>query len=155
MIILKHEPAANFLLFKGGGGGFCQLFYTANYLPKYLHIKTICLFLFLYTNVMKAKKGTLLPKEKQILEMLGENLKLARLRRKLTTEQLAERANIGRTSLWHVEKGSEHISIGIYLQVLSVLGLADDLKKIAEDDTLGRKLQDASLITKKRGSKIR
>lgn len=103
---------------------------------------------------MKAKKGTLLPKEKQILELLGEKLKLARLRRKLTTEQLAERANIGRTSLWHVEKGSEHISIGIYLQVLSVLGLADDLKKIAEDDTLGRKLQDAGLITKKRGSKI-
>lgn len=102
---------------------------------------------------MKARKGTLMPKEKRILELLGENLKLARLRRKLTTEQVAERANIGRTSLWHVEKGSEHISIGIYLQVLSVLGLADDLKTIAEDDTLGRKLQDANLITKKRGSK--
>lgn len=102
---------------------------------------------------MKAKKGTLMPKEKKILELLGENLKLARLRRKLTTEQVAERANIGRTSLWHVEKGSEHISIGIYLQVLSVLGLADDFKSIAEDDTLGRKLQDANLITKKRGSK--
>ena len=104
---------------------------------------------------MKAKRGTLMPKEKRILELLGENIKLARLRRKLTTEQVAERANIGRTTLWHVEKGSEHISIGIYLQVLSILGLADDLKTIAEDDTMGRKLQDASLITKKRGSKTK
>ena len=96
-----------------------------------------------------------MPKEKRILESLGENIKLARLRRKLTTEQVSERANIGRTTLWHVEKGSGHIGIGIYLQVLSILGLADDLKTIAEDDTMGRKLQDASLITKKRGPKTK
>lgn len=104
---------------------------------------------------MRAKKGILLPKEKRILEVLGENIKLARLRRKLTTEQVAERANIGRTTLWHVEKGSEHISIGIFLQVLYVLGLSDDLKTIGEDDLLGRKLQDANLKTKKRGSKTK
>lgn len=104
---------------------------------------------------MKSKKGTLKPKEKRILELLGENIKLARLRRKLTTEQVSERANIGRTTLWHVEKGSDHISIGIFLKVLSVLGLADDLKTVAEDDTLGRKLQDVNLITKKRGSKTK
>ena len=102
---------------------------------------------------MKAKRAKLLPKEKRILETVGENIKLARLRRRLTTEQVSKRANIGRSTLWHVEKGSEHISIGIILQVLSVLGLARDLKNIAEDDLLGRKLQDAKLITKKRGPK--
>lgn len=102
---------------------------------------------------MKAKRAKLLPKEKRILETVGENIKLARLRRKLTTEQVSKRANIGRSTLWHVEKGSEHISIGIILQVLSVLGLAQDLKNIAEDDLLGRKLQDAKLTTKKRGPK--
>jgi len=102
---------------------------------------------------MKAKRAKLLPKEKRILETVGENIKLARLRRRLTTEQVSKRANIGRSTLWHVEKGSEHISIGIILQVLSVLGLAQDLKNIAEDDLLGRKLQDAKLITKKRGPK--
>lgn len=102
---------------------------------------------------MKAKRAKLLPKEKRILETVGENIKLARLRRKLTTEQVSKRANIGRSTLWHVEKGSEHISIGIILQVLSVLGLSQDLKNIAEDDLLGRKLQDAKLITKKRGPK--
>ena len=102
---------------------------------------------------MKAKRAKLLPKEKRILETVGGNIKLARLRRKLTTEQVSKRANIGRSTLWHVEKGSEHISIGIILQVLSVLGLSQDLKNIAEDDLLGRKLQDAKLITKKRGPK--
>ncbi len=67
---------------------------------------------------MKAKKAKLLPKEERILELVGENIKLARLRRKLTAEQVARRANIGRSTLWHVEKGSEHISIGIILQEL-------------------------------------
>ena len=98
---------------------------------------------------MRSKKAVLLPKERRILATLGENLKLARRRRKLTAEQVAERANIGRSTLWHVEKGSEHISIGVYLQVCSVLGLADDFKELASKDLLGRKLQDAKLITKK------
>ncbi|MEN8226208.1 MAG: helix-turn-helix transcriptional regulator [Bacteroidota bacterium] len=102
---------------------------------------------------MKAKRSKLLPKDKRILESVGENIKLARLRRKITAEQVSKRANIGRSTLWHVEKGSEHISIGIFLQVLSVLGLANDLKNIAQDDLLGRKLQDANLTTKKRASK--
>jgi transcriptional regulator with XRE-family HTH domain len=99
---------------------------------------------------MKSKKAVLLPKERRLLEDLGENIKLARLRRRLTTAQVSERANIGRSTLWHVEKGSDHISIGIYLQVLSVLGLSQDLKHIAADDTLGRKLQDARLNTPNR-----
>ena len=102
---------------------------------------------------MKSKNARLLPKERKILEHLGESIKLARLRRKLTTEQVSARANIARSTLWHVEKGSEHIGIGIFLQVLSVLGLANDLLKVAEDDLLGRKLQDAKLITKKRAPK--
>lgn len=99
---------------------------------------------------MRSKKSILMPKEKKMLAQLGENLKLARRRRRLTSAQVAERANISRSTLWHVEKGSDHISIGIYLQVFSVLGLADDFKKLATDDLLGRKLQDARLITKKR-----
>jgi len=102
---------------------------------------------------MSAKRKKLLPKEKRVLESLGENIKLARLRRKLTMEQVANRANISRKTLWHIEKGSEHISIGIILQVLSVLGFKNDLGNIAKDDLLGRKLQDMDLITKQRGSK--
>ncbi len=102
---------------------------------------------------MGAKGPKLLPKEKRIIENLGENIKLARLRRKLTTEQVANRANISRKTLWHVEKGSDHISIGIVLKILSVLDLKDDFKMVAQDDILGRKLQDVDLLAKKRGPK--
>ena len=101
---------------------------------------------------MKPRQGRLLPKERRILDELGENIKLARLRRNLTAEQVAERANIGRSTLWRIEKGSERIGIGTYLQVLSVLGLGSDLKKVGKDDVLGRKLQDAKLVSKKRAS---
>jgi len=91
------------------------------------------------------KKATLLPKEKRILKTLGENLKLARKRRKLSAEMLSERANISRSTLWSIESGKANISIESLLQVLSVLGLQDDLKEIAANDLLGRKLQDVQM----------
>jgi transcriptional regulator with XRE-family HTH domain len=95
----------------------------------------------------------LLPKAMKILAELGENIKLARLRRKLSAEQVAERANISRPTLASIEKGSASVSIGNYLLVLSVLGLEKDLLLVAKDDELGRKLQDAGLIVKKRAPK--
>ncbi len=78
---------------------------------------------------------------------LGENIKLARLRRKLTAGQVAERAGISRRTLVSVEKGSPSVAMGTYAQVLFVLGLADDLPNVAKDDLLGRKLQDAGLVS--------
>jgi len=104
-------------------------------------------------NVMESKKPILLPKTTKILAELGENIKLARLRRKLSMEQIAERANIGRTTLWAIEKGSPQVAVGYYAQVLFVLGMEKDLLKIAGDDALGRKLQDAKLLVKKRAPK--
>lgn len=98
---------------------------------------------------MNSKKIILLPKQVKIMTTLGENIKLARLRRKLTAEQVAERAGISRRTLVSVEKGAPSVAMGNYLQVLFVLGLANDFLKIASDDTLGRKLQDANLTTPK------
>ena len=95
----------------------------------------------------------LLPKNKKILIDLGENIKLARLRRKLSKSQVAERAQISRPTLHKIENGSPGTSIGSYLQVLFVLGLEKDLLKVAKDDELGRKLQDAKILTKKRAPK--
>lgn len=99
------------------------------------------------------KTLVLLPKLERILMTTGENIKLARLRRKLSTEQTAERANISRPTLWAIEKGSSTVAFGAYAQVLFVLGLEKDLLKLGSDDVLGRKLQDAEILVKKRAPK--
>jgi len=102
---------------------------------------------------MANKAPVLLPKTQKILTELGENIKLARLRRKLSGEQVAERAGMGRSTLVKIEKGYPGVSIGYYLNVLKVLGLEKDFLIIAKDDELGRKLQDANLTTKERAPK--
>jgi transcriptional regulator with XRE-family HTH domain len=102
---------------------------------------------------MAKSKNIILPKTKRILTELGENIKLARLRRKYSAEQVAERANISRPTLSAIEKGASSVSIGSYLLVLQVLGLEKDFLLLAKDDILGRKLQDANIITKARAPK--
>ena len=95
----------------------------------------------------------LLPKLQRILSEMGENIKLARLRRHLSAKLVSERASISRATLWAVEKGSPSVSIGTYLAVLNALRLEEDLLLVAQDDILGRKLQDIGLITPKRAAK--
>lgn len=95
---------------------------------------------------MNSKKVLLLPKYQKIFDEIGENIKLARKRRKLTTEQVAERAGIHRATLHRVEKGDPTVAIGIYFNVLKVLNLENDFSKIANDDAFGRKLQDLDLL---------
>lgn len=97
---------------------------------------------------MKSRKQILLPKFQKVLEQMGENIKLARKRRSLTTLQVSERAGIDRTTLYHIEKGSSSVSLGAYFNVLRVLGLQDDFLKLAAEDEFGRKLQDLKLIGK-------
>lgn len=92
------------------------------------------------------KKQPVLPKFQAILEQMGENIKLARKRRKLTAVQVAERAGIARSTLYLVEKGDTSVAMGAYFNVLRVLGLQDDFLKLAADDIFGRKLQDLDLL---------
>lgn len=95
---------------------------------------------------MKSKKAVLFPKYQRIMGQLGENIKLARKRRKLTTIQISERAGIDRKTLYQIEKGNSKVAIGSYFNVLIALGLQDDFLKLATDDVLGRKLQDLDLL---------
>ena len=102
---------------------------------------------------MKSKGTNYTQKQKNILAILGENIKLARLRRKLSIRSMAERAGIAASTLGNIEDGSPSVSLGSYLQVLSVLRLEDDLLLIADKDPVGRQTQDAGLIVKKRAPK--
>jgi transcriptional regulator with XRE-family HTH domain len=95
---------------------------------------------------MNKKKQILFPKYKEVLKQMGENIKLARKRRKLTQAQVAERADIVRSTLYLIESGNPSVTIGAYFNVLRVLGLQDDFLKLAADDEFGRKLQDLNLL---------
>jgi transcriptional regulator with XRE-family HTH domain len=95
---------------------------------------------------MSFKKQIVFPKHQQILTSLGENIKLARKRRKLTTVQVAERAGIDRSTLYQIEKGNPRVSLGAYFNVFRVLGLQDDFLVLAADDQQGRFLQDMRLL---------
>jgi len=88
------------------------------------------------------------------LTALGERLRLARKRRKISTVLMAERVGISRDTLNRVEKGNHAVSLGTYLRVLRVLGLDGDLELLAGDDRLGRKLQDLGLEPAARGSRL-
>jgi transcriptional regulator with XRE-family HTH domain len=94
----------------------------------------------------------ILPKHLRQLQNFGADIKLARLRRSLTADQVAERAGISRLTLLRVEAGTPTVSVGAYLQVLVVLGLETGLGTAASDDELGRKLQDLGLAARKRVS---
>jgi transcriptional regulator with XRE-family HTH domain len=98
-------------------------------------------------------KRPLLPAQSRILTTLGENIKYARLRRDLSSEQVSERASISRNTLIKIERGDEGVAIGYYLRVLAILGLEKDLLLVAKDDELGRRLQDAKLTVYKRASR--
>jgi transcriptional regulator with XRE-family HTH domain len=98
---------------------------------------------------MNSKKQILFPKYQKVMEQVGENIKLARKRRNLTTIQVSERAGIDRSTLYQIEKGNGSVSMGAYFNTLRVLGLQDDFLKLAADDSYGRKLQDLSLMKNK------
>lgn len=95
---------------------------------------------------MKSKKQILFPKHQRILQVFGENIRLARKRRKFTTIQVSERAGINRTTLYLIEKGTSSVSMGAYFNVMRVLGLQDDFLILASDDTQGRIIQDLKLL---------
>jgi len=103
---------------------------------------------------MSKKSAVIMPGTREILERMGEQIRLARLRRKLTSELVAERAGISRQTLNSIEKGSSTVAIGAYAAVLHALNNLDaDLLLIAKDDEFGRKLQDLELPTRKRAPK--
>ena len=102
----------------------------------------------------KHTMGTKLPlKLEQKMKIVGEQIRLARLRRNLSLAQIADRATCSTLTLSRIEKGTPTVSIGIYLRVLYALQLDDDILCLAKDDKLGKMLQDLNLKKRERASK--
>lgn len=94
---------------------------------------------------MAKKTSPLLPATGRRLNELGERIRLARLRRKLTAASVAERSGMAPMTLRAVERGEPGVTMGAYAAVLQVLGLEDDIDLLAADDALGRQLQDSRM----------
>lgn len=87
------------------------------------------------------------------MQIVGEQIRLARLRRNLSVAQIAERATCSELTVMRVEKGTPTVAMGIYLRILYALQLDDDILSLAKDDPLGRTLQDMELKHRERASK--
>ena len=93
--------------------------------------------------------GKVMPRAlSQALQQLGERIMLARKRRHLSMQDVAERATVTRLTISKVEHGDPTVSMGIYARVLYALNLEKDITLLAADDALGRQLQDAELLGK-------
>jgi len=87
------------------------------------------------------------PKLKKQLQTIGLNLKVARKKRKFSIDEMALRARVSYDTISRAEKGDPSVSFGIYAQILSVLGLAQDLDLLGtpETDELGSILMEQAL----------
>ncbi len=101
--------------------------------------------------MIKSKRAVVMPQTQRVLEQMGEQIRMARLRRGLSAQLVADRAGISRQTLVSIEKGASTVSMGAYAAVLHALnGMETDLLFIAKDDEFGRKLQDLGLKTPKK-----
>jgi len=97
-------------------------------------------------NESESRRAPVFPKNRGYLEQLGENIKLARKRRRYTQLLVSDRTGYSRLTIRKIERGDPVVSIGHYMGVLAVLGLAEDITLVASDDELGRKLRDIELL---------
>lgn len=102
---------------------------------------------------MNRKNVIIMPETQKRLSQMGEQIKLARLRRNLSSELVAERAGISRTTLWNVEKGEPSVAIGAYAAVLHAInGMDRDLILVAKDEDLSKKMHELNIEVKKHSS---
>jgi transcriptional regulator with XRE-family HTH domain len=108
--------------------------YIVNYIGRYIMAKPA------------ASSTTPIP-VRRAMRKLGQDIRDARLRRRIPTEILAQRASISRMTLYKVENGDVNVSMGTYAKILFVLGLIDRVGNLADasEDTLGRQLEEERL----------
>lgn len=121
------------------------------------HAYNVIKYLLRFTNhhysfiLINMKKEVLLyPRERRYLTEVGKQIRLARLRRRISCDLCAERAKISRATLWKIEKGDPSVSMGAYLSVLFALRLERDILLLAREDQMGHEMQDQRLLIGKR-----
>ena len=100
---------------------------------------------------MARQKVIVMPSTQKILSQMGEQIRLARLRRNISSALAAERAGISQTTLRRIEQGDPTVTMGAYAVALHALHAMDkDLLLIAKDDELIKTLREIELNAKKK-----
>jgi DNA-binding XRE family transcriptional regulator len=71
------------------------------------------------------------------LKKFGEDIGVARRKRRLTVAMMAERVGVAESTYLRAEKGDPKVALGVYAMVLFVLGFGDaiaDLIDVRKDD---------------------
>ena len=91
--------------------------------------------------------GTLPRAARHALVKLGQDIVVARKKRRISTVSMAERAFISRSTLAKIEKGDPTASIGAYVTVLAILGLVEGVGELADrsKDVLGLDIEEDRL----------
>ena len=92
------------------------------------------------------QRAILFPDQQRAVEALGQNLLLARKRRRLTKKALCERTGLNYRTVSRIEKGDPGVSMGHYVRVMAALSLMGDLANVGLNDELGHKLQDIQAL---------
>ena len=71
----------------------------------------------------------------------------------MSATEMAERMGVARMTLYSLERGDLSVGLGVLVRALGVLGLQGNLDRLAADDELGRRLQDAAAKPARRASK--
>lgn len=98
---------------------------------------------------MPAKPPPLDLEQTGLITGLGERLRLARLRRRLTAEDVAARAGTTRMTLYRLERGEPAVSLGTLMRVLGALGLQSQFQALAAGDAAGHAMQDEALARRR------
>ncbi len=100
----------------------------------------------LSSSILDMAKQTLpsFPRYQRLADSLGARVRVARMRRRMSATEMAERMGVSRMTLYSLERGDLSVGLGVLVRALGVLGLEGDLDRVAADDELGRKLVDAA-----------
>ena len=90
------------------------------------------------------------PRYSRLARDMGERLRAARLRRRLSVAEMAERMDVSRPTLYRLENGDLSIGLSVLVRALGVLGLENDLGALALNDVVGHKLADAASTPRRR-----
>lgn len=85
----------------------------------------------------------------RVLKKLGADIQAARKRRRISTQNMADRIRITRQTLARLEKGDPKVAMGTYAAAILVLGKLKELENLFQDDKEAMMMYEAETLPKR------